>query len=157
MPPIRSQSSQKRVEQEGRLLLAIQAIKNQEFTSIRRATEVFDVPHSTLSARLNSIIYRADSRVNCYKLTEYEEKSLYKWIISLDNRGVAPRPNIVREVANILLKARGSTPPPKRSEKTRSKTSSDGILISLLDSLDLTTTSEHYIRMNELFKRSLTS
>jgi hypothetical protein len=78
MPPIRSQSSQKRVEQEGRLLLAIQAIKNQEFTSIRRAAEVFDVPRSTLSARLNGIIYRVDSRVNCYKLTEYEEKSLYE-------------------------------------------------------------------------------
>jgi hypothetical protein len=111
MPPIRSQSSQKRVEQEGRLLLAIQAIKNQEFTSIRRAAEVFDVPRSTLSARLNGITYRADSRANCHKLTQYEEKSLHKWIISLDDRGAAPRPNIVREAANILLKARGSTPP----------------------------------------------
>jgi hypothetical protein len=44
MPPIRSQNSQKRVEQEGRLLLAIQAIKNQELSSMCKAAEVSDVP-----------------------------------------------------------------------------------------------------------------
>ena len=111
MPPIRSQTSQKRVEQEGRLLLAIQAIKKEEFTSIRKAAEIFDVPRSTLTTRLNGITYRADLRANNYKLTAYEEKSLYEWIISLDDRGAAPRPNTVREAANILLKTRGSTPP----------------------------------------------
>jgi hypothetical protein len=31
MPPIRTQSSQNRTEQEGRILLAIQAIKNKKF------------------------------------------------------------------------------------------------------------------------------
>jgi hypothetical protein len=111
MPPIRSQNSQKRVEQEGRLLLAIQAIKNQEFSSIRKAAEGFDVPRSTLTTRLYGINYRAEIRVNNHKLTVYKEKSLHEWIISLDDRGAAPRPNIVREVANILLKSRGSTPP----------------------------------------------
>jgi hypothetical protein len=111
MPPIRSQTSQKRVEQEGRLLVAIQAIKNQEFSSLRKAAEVFDVPRSTLTTRLNGINYRADLRANNHKLTTYEEESLYKWIISLDDRGAAPRPNIVREAANILLEARDSTPP----------------------------------------------
>ena len=41
MPPIRTQSSRNLVEQEGRILLAIQAIKKQEITSIREAARLF--------------------------------------------------------------------------------------------------------------------
>jgi hypothetical protein len=41
MPPNRTQSSRNLVEQEGRVLLAIQAIKNQEITSIREAARHF--------------------------------------------------------------------------------------------------------------------
>jgi hypothetical protein len=117
MPPIRSQCSQKRVEQEGRILLAIEAIQKQEFSSIRRAAAVFDVPRSTLSARLNGITYRAETRANSHKLTVLEEESLYNWILSLDDRGAAPRPRTVREAADLLLKARGSTPPITVGEK----------------------------------------
>ena len=52
MPPIRTQNAQNRVEQEGRILLAIKAIKNQEISSIREAARRFDVPRATLQDRL---------------------------------------------------------------------------------------------------------
>ena len=48
MPPIRSQKAQKLVEQEGRVLLAIKAIKNQEISSIHKVALRFDVPRTTL-------------------------------------------------------------------------------------------------------------
>jgi hypothetical protein len=112
MPPIRTQSSRNLVEQEGRLLLAIQAIKNQEITSIREAARHFQVPRSTLQRRLTGDIFRPDSRAVNLKLTELEEESLQKWILSMDSRGAAPRPSTVREMADLLLAARGSTPPP---------------------------------------------
>ena len=48
MPPKRSRSSRNSIEQEGRLLLAIQAIKNQEISSVRQAARVYAVPESTL-------------------------------------------------------------------------------------------------------------
>ena len=112
MPPIRTQSSRKREEQEGRILLAIQAIQKQEIPSIREAARQFDVPRSTLTIRLNGVQNRAFSRANNLKLTEIEEESLQKWIISMDSRGAAPRPSTVREMADLLLAARGSTPPP---------------------------------------------
>ena len=54
----------------------------------------------------------AEIRANSHKLTEIEENSLLNWILSIDLRGVAPRPTIVREIANLLLAARGSTPVP---------------------------------------------
>jgi hypothetical protein len=44
------------------------------------------------------------------KLTDIEEESLQKWILSMDSRGAAPRPSTVREMANLLLEKRGTTP-----------------------------------------------
>ena len=52
MPPIRSQRSKDLTEQEGRLLLAIQAFKNQEISSIREAARRFNIPRLTLQDRL---------------------------------------------------------------------------------------------------------
>jgi hypothetical protein len=109
MPPIRTQSSQNRTEQEGRILLAIQAIKNQEIRAIREAARIFEVPETSLRRRLNGSTNRAETRANGHKLTQIEEESLQKWILSMDSRGAPPRPSSVREMANLLLAARGST------------------------------------------------
>ena len=110
MPPIRSQNRQNLTEQEGRILLAIQAIKKQGKLSIRKAADTYDVPRSTLHARLHGRENRVELRANCFKLTEIEENSLVKWIISMDIRGAAPRPKTVGEMANLLLEIRGTTP-----------------------------------------------
>ncbi|OGE47182.1 hypothetical protein PENARI_c057G04216 [Penicillium arizonense] len=110
MPPIRTKSSRNLVEQEGRILLAIQAIQKQEIGAVRAAARVFDVPESTLRTRLKGSTNRAETRANGHKLTEIEEESLKKWILSMDSRGAPPRPSIVRRMANLLLAARGSTP-----------------------------------------------
>ena len=110
MPPVRSQSSRNSVEQEGRILLAIQAIRNQEITAVRKAARSFNVPEATLRRRLHGTPFRSETRANSRKLTEIEEESLQKWILSMDSRGAAPRPATVREIANLLLMRRGSTP-----------------------------------------------
>ena len=60
MPPIRTQSSRNLVEQEGRILLAIQAIKKQEITSIREIARVFNIPRTTLTDRLPGHTKRAE-------------------------------------------------------------------------------------------------
>ena len=110
MPPIRTQSSQNRTEQEGRILLAIQAIKKQEIISIREAARHFTVPEATLRRRLRGVPSRSETRANGFKLDAIEEESLLKWIFSIDSRGLAPRHATVREIANLLLQRRGSTP-----------------------------------------------
>lgn len=48
MPPKTRQNLQKSTEQEGRLLLAISALKNQEICNIREAARVYNVLHITL-------------------------------------------------------------------------------------------------------------
>ncbi|RJE16844.1 Pogo transposable element, partial [Aspergillus sclerotialis] len=92
MPPIRSRTSRNSVEQEGRLLLAISAIQKKEIAAIREAARRFNVPKSTLRTRLRGAINRAETRANNHKLTEIEEDSLIQWILSMDQRGAAPRP-----------------------------------------------------------------
>lgn len=90
MPPKARQISKKAEEQEGRLLLAISALKKQEISSIRKAAEVFNVSRSTLHDRLHGVTPRSETRANNHKMTQNEEESLVQWILSLDQRGAAP-------------------------------------------------------------------
>jgi DNA invertase Pin-like site-specific DNA recombinase len=69
MPPIRTKSSQNSTEQEGRVLLAIEAYKNKEITSLHEVTRRFDIPRTTLRRRLASSTNRAETRANSHKLT----------------------------------------------------------------------------------------
>ncbi|KAJ5261124.1 hypothetical protein N7478_009036 [Penicillium angulare] len=112
MPPIRAQSSRNSAGKEGRILLAVKDIKDGRINSLRAAAKLYDIPHTTLATRVNGVQSRVDIRPNGHKLTQLEEDSLVEWIISMDTRGAAPRPATVREMANILLAARGSYPPP---------------------------------------------
>jgi hypothetical protein len=75
------------------------------------------VPRSTLQRRLAGNSFRPETRANNHKSTEVEEETLQKWILSLDDRGAAPRPTTVREIANLLLEARGTTPVQTVGEK----------------------------------------
>ncbi|KAJ5273575.1 hypothetical protein N7478_008700 [Penicillium angulare] len=78
MPPIRLQTSRNSIEQEGRILLAIQAIKNQEINAVREAARRFNISEPTLRRRLRGIQNRANSRANSHKLTKIEEETLRK-------------------------------------------------------------------------------
>jgi hypothetical protein len=66
------------------------------------------VPEPTLRRRLRGTINRTESRANSHKLTKIKEELLLKRIFSIDNRSGAPRPLIVREIANLLLIRRGT-------------------------------------------------
>jgi hypothetical protein len=110
MPPKARTNSKKSEEQEGRLLLAISALQKKQISTIREAVRVYNVPYTTLRQRFNGVTSRTKTRANSHKLTQNEEESLVRWILSLDQRGAAPRPSHVREMANILLAKRGTTP-----------------------------------------------
>lgn len=105
MPPKRSYSSQKLVEQEGRIQLTISALKKGDIQNVRRAAEVYNIPKSTLHNRVNGQLFRVDLRANSHRLSETQEETLVKWIVSRDTRGAAPRQAQVYEMANIILQA----------------------------------------------------
>jgi hypothetical protein len=74
---------------------------------------------------------------------------------SLDDRGAAPRPQTVREVANLLLKARLSTPPPTVGIHwvTNFVRRHPGLR---RDSRGDTTTEELFVKMESRLQRGLT-
>lgn len=89
-------------EKEGRISLAIDAFKRGQFKSIRAAAGAFDVSHATLGKRLKGRTARADTPANGRKLGLLDENILKEWIISADERGMAPQFKIVRRMAAIL-------------------------------------------------------
>ncbi|EDN11369.1 conserved hypothetical protein [Histoplasma mississippiense (nom. inval.)] len=106
MPPIRSKDARNSIEIEGRLELAINAIKKQEISSISEAARIFNVPRSTLGHRLSGRSSRVNLRANSHKLTPAEEDKLVQWILDLALRGLPPRPAFVENMANHLLAIR---------------------------------------------------
>ena len=69
MPPDRSQTGQKSIEQEGRILLAIKAIQKKAITSVVEASRRFNVPCTTLRRRITGGVFRTESRADSHKLT----------------------------------------------------------------------------------------
>ena len=69
MPLIRTESSQKSANQEGRILLALSDIKSGRIKSIRAAAKLYNIPRSTLQTRAYGTVSRADTRPNGHKLT----------------------------------------------------------------------------------------
>ena len=104
--PTQAQSS----NQEGRILLAINAIKQGQFQSVRAAAMSYNVPETTLRRRAHGVTPRRDCTPNSRKLTPYEESALVQYILNLDSRGFPPRPQAVQEMADLLLSERGGSP-----------------------------------------------
>src|SRR5450755_2665771 len=106
MPPRNGTSS---VQQEGRIVLAIDALNKGSFNGIREAARSYDVLYTTLRRRIRERPTRRDTRPTNCKLTILEEETLVQWILSMDQRGLAPRPDAVRQMANLLLGKRSNS------------------------------------------------
>ena len=83
------------VQKEGRMALAMEALKQGYFTSARAAARAYDVTHSTLQNRINGRPMQLNRRSPNCKLIIMEETTLVQWILSMDQRGLSPRPDAV--------------------------------------------------------------
>ncbi|KFY26191.1 hypothetical protein V491_01420 [Pseudogymnoascus sp. VKM F-3775] len=106
MSPTQAYSS----NQEGRILLAIQAIKLYQFRSVRAAAIAYDIPPQTLRDRIKGTAPRCDTPSNTQRLTFQEEEAVVRYILDLDSRGFPPRPAAVQEMADLLLAERDVSP-----------------------------------------------
>lgn len=102
---------------ERRLCFAIDAIKKNENAKVRQIARLYDVSESTIRGRLRGSIERKKSAQNRRKLTPTEEASLLAWILSLERRGCLPRPSMLQDMADLLLKERDPTRTPSRVGK----------------------------------------
>ncbi len=93
--------------QESRIILAIEAIRTSKKLSYRSAAKIYNIPKSTLSARMNGRTTIHERRPAAHKLTEIEEEVIVQKILDMDSRGFAPRLAGVEDMANFILKSRG--------------------------------------------------
>ncbi|KMP01593.1 hypothetical protein CIRG_01732 [Coccidioides immitis RMSCC 2394] len=114
---VRKKNARNSVEIEGRLELAINAIKKQEIASIREAARLYGVPRTTLQDRFRGRPSRVNLRANLTKFTKAEEDQLVQWILDLDKRALPPRPAFVENMAHHLLTIQDPTSPPPRVGK----------------------------------------
>lgn len=102
MPPKLPNKSRNSTEQEGRVLPAISASKEEKIHNIAKTAHVYNVPIQHWR-QLNGREFWAEGCANLHKLTKNEKDSIVQWVLSLEKRGAAPKPAHIQEIANVLL------------------------------------------------------
>lgn len=92
------------------LFLAASAVKNQGLSG-RRAAILYNVSQSSLSNYIAGRTDKLKADQSRRKLHASEEAVPVQWILSMDKRGLPPRPSTVRSMANLLLEKRGDGNP----------------------------------------------
>jgi len=95
---------------EAKILLAKQAINNNQFNSTRTAAETYRVHYGTLRNRCLGTPSRRDCPANSRILSDLEEHVIIEHILDLDSRGFSPTVHHVGEMANSILASRNAEP-----------------------------------------------
>jgi hypothetical protein len=97
------------MQQEGRIALAIDALKQGHFISVRDAAKLYNLIHSTLQHRVNGRLAKCNLRPTNYKLTDIEKSTLIQWILSIDQHSLSPRSDSIQQIANLLIEKRSDS------------------------------------------------
>jgi hypothetical protein len=114
---------------EARIILALQALKNDQTLSLRAAAKIYKVSPATLMRRRAGKPARRDTTPNLRRLTDSEEEAIVQYILGLIARAFPPRLRGVEDMANRLLRERDAPPVGKlwahnfvkRKEKIRTR------------------------------------
>ena len=93
---------------EAQIILAIEAVQSSRKLSRRAAAKLYNVPESTLRARMNGVTPKADSRPASQSLTKIEEEVVVQYILDLDSRGFPPLIGDVEAMVNSILASRSA-------------------------------------------------
>ena len=85
---------------EARVILALEAIWNNEKLSLRAAAKLYNIPYNTLRDRRAGKPARRDIPANLCKLMDLEEQPIIRYIIKLCTRVFHPRLSYVEDIVN---------------------------------------------------------
>jgi hypothetical protein len=88
--------------------LTVLDIQNHQIRSLRRAEVVYSIPRKTIQRRRNGIHYRRDCEPNAKRLTKLEEEMIIQRVLEESTRGIPSSKADVRDMADKLLRERGS-------------------------------------------------
>ena len=95
------------LDQESRIIFAIEANRSSKKLSRRRASSIYKVPETTLRDRTIGKSPINERRPGNQNLDATEEEVLSRYILDLDARGFPPDLVIVEDMANLILASRG--------------------------------------------------
>jgi DDE superfamily endonuclease len=95
---------------EASVILALEALQQDNTLTLRAAAKVYKVQVSTLSRRRAGQPARRDIPANSPKLTDLEERAIVQYVLELSTRSFPPRLCGVEDMANQLLRARDASP-----------------------------------------------
>jgi len=96
---------------EAAIQAAISDVVSGVFTSQRAAAKAYNIPRSTLAARLRGTQTRQFSHEYQQRLTPQQEEFLVQWILEEDARAFPPSHARAREMANRILRMNGDNNP----------------------------------------------
>ena len=91
---------------EARIQLALTALRENRYRSLRQTALAMEVPVSTLAHRAQGRESNEQSLKARTKLLESEEEVLVKWVLRLEKSGFPPRVHMLVEMTNHLLSSR---------------------------------------------------
>jgi Tc5 transposase DNA-binding domain len=100
-------TASKSAEIEARVQQAIDGLKSEQFPSLRKAAAAFQVPVTTLQARMNGRKSRSSARESQQNLYPTEETTLKRWITRLTRTGFKASPQLVMKMADEIRRGRG--------------------------------------------------
>ena len=95
---------------EAWVILAFEALQNDENLSLRDAAKIYNVSRSTLIRRRDGKTIRRDTTPRVKKLTQLEKEAIVQYIIELSRRAFLLRLRGVEDMANQLLYVRDAPP-----------------------------------------------
>ncbi|KAL2016468.1 hypothetical protein VTK56DRAFT_3489 [Thermocarpiscus australiensis] len=95
---------------EARVILALEALENDENLSLRDAAKIYNVSRTTLTQRRKGRTARRDLPANSRRLTDLEEQAIVQYALELDARAFPPRLSGLEDMANQLLRIRDAPP-----------------------------------------------
>ncbi|KAH7471612.1 hypothetical protein FOMA001_g13257 [Fusarium oxysporum f. sp. matthiolae] len=93
---------------EARILLALQALRDNPKLTVLRAANIYNVNRSTLGRRQHGILSTRDTPTKSRKLSDQEEQIVVQFILDLDLRGFPSRLSYVEDIANSILANRNA-------------------------------------------------
>jgi len=91
------------VSNKSQLQYVLQTFERDPQLSIRKVAQLYNIPRTTLSIRINGHSACEDIMANSQKLTVLEEEVVVREVLDLDSRGFPPRMHDMEDMANRLL------------------------------------------------------
>ena len=91
---------------ESDMLLAVQIVRQNPKSNLKKIAQIYNVPRTTLFRRVQGMSARSIIPSNSRKLTNLEEEAIVRYILDLDSRAFPPRRSAVEDMANRLLAER---------------------------------------------------